>query len=225
MSNEGALAGSRASRIWARLVLGQLRAQPSRTDAVLWLAPPSAGPSAPEAWSGYGCLAHVLRGRAQKVVAGELGRSMATISSQLSRQLAVMGLGMTTLRVPLGLAMLAHAAHSELVELIDATNDGDCWGIAVQISPSSLSQLTASELDVAYRYLDGGSHAEIAAARASKPRTVANQLGAVFHHFGATGRFDLLRAILEHGKELGERSKLWLRAAAEPPRVVDVVAA
>jgi DNA-binding NarL/FixJ family response regulator len=149
----------------------------------------------------------------QKVVAVERGRSQATISGHLKRQLKRMGVEQCTRRLPLALALLAHATDSELVEvtLTGSTEvAGACasWRLVAELSEVSLTDLSPGERDVTRRYLEGQTHAQIACARASKPRTVANQLASVFQRYGATGRFDLLRAILERGRCLGARSTL-----------------
>lgn len=59
-------------------------------------------------------------------------------------------------------------------------------------TPAS-SKLTAAEREVVRRVLDGRRTSEIAAARRTSPRTVANQLQSVFRKLGIASRAELAR--------------------------------
>jgi len=179
---------------------GTVRLQPSRHSASQRLAAPS-------------YVEGVLLGRPQKVLALESARSQAAISSLLQRQMKTMGLAGTVLRLPLALAMLAHAATSDLLNVTllerDATS-AEVFLFRGIVSEAALGGLTAAEQDVTLRYLQGQSCVAIAEARCSRPRTVANQLAGVFHRFGTAGRFDLLRVVLQHAQRSGTPCSLEL---------------
>ncbi len=57
--------------------------------------------------------------------------------------------------------------------------------------PHALAELTASERQVALAILAGHSNAEIARMRGSAPRTVANQIAAMFKKLGVRSRSEL----------------------------------
>ena len=213
--NQGGTGHASIERVWSDVLCGRLRVFAPPTAHEVSLLPEPARAKPLRAPRESDCLTSILRGQMQKVVAVERGRSQATISGLLKRQLKRMGVEQSTRRLPLALALLAHATDSELVEIAvsgssEAEGDGASWRLIAELSEVSLTDLTPSERDVTRRYLEGQTHAQIASERASRPRTVANQLSVVFQRYGATGRFDLLRAILERGRCLGARSTLHL---------------
>ncbi|MBK8998546.1 MAG: hypothetical protein IPM35_22730 [Myxococcales bacterium] len=74
---------------------------------------------------------------------------------------------------------------------------------------SALPTLTAAEHDVLRLVLAGASNAQVARARGSSPRTVANQLASIFRKAGVFSRSTLaLRcAAVELGDELPEEAR------------------
>ena len=56
--------------------------------------------------------------------------------------------------------------------------------------------LTASEREVTELLMSGATNAEIAEARGSKTRTVANQVAAIFRKLGVNSRAELLATLL-----------------------------
>ena len=66
--------------------------------------------------------------------------------------------------------------------------DDGSWIIRVAIPGSHLaSRLSPGEWEVARGAIEGKSHAEIAVARGTSRRTVANQLASVFDKTGTSG--------------------------------------
>lgn len=59
-------------------------------------------------------------------------------------------------------------------------------------TPAGSSQLTAAEKDIALAVARGWSNAEIAAARHSSTRTVANQLAGILKKLGVSSRVELV---------------------------------
>jgi DNA-binding NarL/FixJ family response regulator len=63
------------------------------------------------------------------------------------------------------------------------------WESAELLPP----ELTAAERDVLARVVRGASNRDIARARKSSERTIANQVASLLRKTGATSRFDLIR--------------------------------
>lgn len=60
----------------------------------------------------------------------------------------------------------------------------------------ALATLTKAEIDVLRRLLEGRSSAEIAEARGTSERTVANQLANIYRKFGVRGRTELITQVI-----------------------------
>lgn len=144
----------------------------------------------------------VIRGKQQKVVALELDRSASTVAGQLRRVVDSMGLSCNFTRLPLAIPLLAHAARfPELVETYveceRSSGDPASFFLRLRLCEQRLLRLSKSEAEVAHQLLRGLSHAEIADRRATSRRTVANQIASVYAKTGASGRYDLLRMMVE----------------------------
>jgi DNA-binding CsgD family transcriptional regulator len=71
-------------------------------------------------------------------------------------------------------------------------DDGEAWALFDwPVVPPSLPGLSAAEASVAALALEGRSNAEIARARGSAERTVANQLAAAYRKLGIGSRLEL----------------------------------
>jgi len=65
----------------------------------------------------------------------------------------------------------------------------------VELCPGSLAELTFAEREVTLLVVDGLTNAEIGVQRNSSPRTVANQIAAVFRKLDVHGRLELIRRL------------------------------
>jgi DNA-binding CsgD family transcriptional regulator len=77
------------------------------------------------------------------------------------------------------------------------TSDGDLAVLSFALSgPGSTEStaLTPSESHVVELLLEGRTNAEIAAIRATTPRTVANQVASLFRKLGVRSRLELVTA-------------------------------
>jgi DNA-binding CsgD family transcriptional regulator len=64
--------------------------------------------------------------------------------------------------------------------------------LSIPIGPPALpASLTSSEREVCAMLMAGRSNPEIAAARGTAPRTVANQVASIFRKLGVTSRAEL----------------------------------
>lgn len=147
-------------------------------------------------------LEHWLRSGSQKFVALEFGISVSSVSTSLKRSLALLGVHCAPNRVPAVLVMVAHAGvernGAELIEVANSVGGFSAgWVAAVSLFLASLPPMSPAERDVVRRLLKGETYLEIAAARSTSVRTVANQVARIFRKQGVSGRLDLVIAIVK----------------------------
>lgn len=73
--------------------------------------------------------------------------------------------------------------------------------------PALPATLSAAEREVALALLEGKSNSEIAAARSTSVRTVANQVGAMFRKLGVHSRPEFMVKIGTEPVEKGRRRR------------------
>jgi DNA-binding NarL/FixJ family response regulator len=135
-------------------------------------------------------LERVLGGDAQKVLAYELRRAPATIAGYCSQGLKAIAYEHNCARAPILLVMAATAARGASVPpaKLERVLDDGSWLVSVAMPGNNLAQhLSPGEWEVARAAIEGKSHAEIASARGTSPRTIANQLASVFGKTGIYG--------------------------------------
>lgn len=88
---------------------------------------------------------------------------------------------------------LAELAPSPSGLAVDVIDDGEFAVLSWPIEGLAVDRLSRAEREVLAQVLRGASNAEIARARGSAVRTVANQVAAVLHKLGVASRFDLIR--------------------------------
>ncbi len=142
-------------------------------------------PAAPLTEQERRVVALVARCASHAEIGFDLGIGVTTVSTHLCAGLRKLGLHRVDLPV------LAAASPDE---------PRAARGGARVSSPSSrvahLEELTAAERDVVRLVLLGATNAEIAAARASSIRTVANQLASILRKLGAPSRLGVVREVL-----------------------------
>ncbi len=208
--------------LWQDLLRGALRVVPGAAEGgfELLLAPHEPPTWTPQRTRRESCCQAVLRGEAQKAVAADFGVAPATLSGLLKTVLLGMGLDERFTRIPIAIPLLLHAAESaqvlSLCEVDDDRPGERRWRVSLSLPGELLEEaLSEGERDVVQRYLTGQSYAEIAAARRSSPRTVANQLGLSFKKLRVSGRFSLIRSLVERGAARGTPITLTLRTSPE----------
>lgn len=165
-----------------------------------------------------------VRGKLQKVVAYEHGSSASTVAGKLRQVLTHVGLDCNFSRLPLAAVLLAHAAlHPGVVECSWEERGGAPGGATLlrvmlrRCDDELRPHLSKSELAVARYLLEGDSHETIAQRRATSVRTIANQISSIYRKTGASGRFELVRALVESpdqlGKPLGDGARYWRKQA------------
>lgn len=159
--------------------------------------------------SGVTILQRVFRGESQKVIASELGLSVATVSCHSMRALRAVATQHHVSRAPIVLVMAALAAGGlelEAARLEEVRADGR-WLLSVVVPGQSLrARLSASEWQVARLAIEGETHADMARARGTSERTIANQLAAVFDKLGAFGRSELRAMAVRSARALPGRA-------------------
>jgi DNA-binding NarL/FixJ family response regulator len=189
--------------LWAGLRQGKLFVASSRyEDGLCWATIEVGQRAVVPSTTAMNALERVLAGEQQKVVAADLGRAIATIAGYCAQALRTIAYERTSARAPMLLLMAVAAdrgAHVPKARLQRVLDDGS-WLISVAIPGHELaSRLSPSEWEVARAAIEGKTHAEIALARGTSPRTVANQLASVFGKTGTYGCFALrARAAVEH---------------------------
>jgi len=138
-------------------------------------------------------LERVLAGESQKEVAQEFGVTVATVAGHCSDALGLLTYERRSSRVPIFVVMAAMAGkglplpRARLEERSAST-------IVVSIEMPGLrfaTLLSPVEWTVARFALEGQTHAQIARARGTSRRTVANQLASVFVKLRTSGRASL----------------------------------
>jgi DNA-binding NarL/FixJ family response regulator len=143
-------------------------------------------------------LGYVIGGTSNKVASFALGQSETAYSRTMKRAMSKLGVA-------------SRASLIELASRLGAPGGGapddvdlhtlDLGGVQVPvISAPSIScpeNFTDAERDLAAMIAEPMSNAEIAEARRTSPRTVANQLAAMYRKCGVSTREELIVALLE----------------------------
>jgi len=143
---------------------------------------------------GVQILERIFHGESQKALANELGLATATVACHSMRALKLLSRQHRVSRAPIVLIMAALAARGlplRAARFEELCRDGR-WVISVEVPGRSFrARLSRSEWEVARLAIEGQAHVEIARARGTSMRTIANQLAAVFEKLGTFGRAEL----------------------------------
>jgi len=140
----------------------------------------------------------------QKAVAFDSGHSVSTVSTLCGRALKYVNIGTTYSKIPIAVVVFIYAAH-ELTKLrvarcsplLDAGEE--LLVVGFPRPDAVLAELVSpAEAEVARLCLEGYSHRQIATERETSPRTVANQLAAVYAKTSVSGRVELLTKLTQH---------------------------
>jgi DNA-binding NarL/FixJ family response regulator len=142
----------------------------------------------------------LLAGRSQKQIAYDVGVSFTTVNTHVQAALRKLGLGRSEHAIVVAAALSGKAGGRLWLSppALASTFAGEEreWTLRVELSRSALHALTDAEREVALLVVDGSTNAEIGSARGSSPRTVANQVAAVFRKLEAHGRLELVRRLI-----------------------------
>jgi len=184
--------------------------------------------------AGMAMIEQVLLGNSSKAVAIDRQVSDSTVAWAIRKRLRLMGLTCKLRAVPLILAMAARAARAKppgtlLGRIAQLTDEPASSSWVVSISQPDCrfpSLLSEAENSVLLHVLEGKSYVQIAAARETSMRTVANQLASVFRKLGVSGYGQTLDLLLSrafdsgsgdtHSRGAGARTRL--RVAGSRPQ-------
>lgn len=203
-----------ARAIWHSLVQGDVEVLDAFHTVARWflvLTPTAAAKAEGLPAQFRSLLGPLLLGQRQKVTALENGVAPSTVSLRIHRGLEQIGVCQPTRRAPAFLALLAHAGAGLEVpvprgsEFVHASRV--CHSISVERPELHLAKkLPQAEYAVLCGLVEGRSYAEIATARRTSMRTVANQVASVFHRLGVSGRNELISFLVTHSVFPKERS-------------------
>ena len=147
----------------------------------------------------------VLLGTPPKVVAIEGQRSLSSVTGAMQECLRSMGLSARSSQVPMLLTIAADAWHrperaAVPGRLSELQFEGESY-VVVSVARPDLRfpvSLSMAETEVLRRLLAGDTYAQISGARATSPRTVANQLATAFKKLGVSGRRATIERLIRH---------------------------
>jgi DNA-binding NarL/FixJ family response regulator len=154
-------------------------------------------------------LERVLLGTPPKVVALESQRSLSSITAAIQDCLRSMGLPTKASQISVLLTMAVRAHYRpesapQLGRLSKLHVDGETYFVVSVLRPDLQFPvpLSLAEAEVVRSLIAGQSHAQISGARATSPRTVANQLATAFRKLGVSGRRATIERLILHSAQL-----------------------
>lgn len=135
-------------------------------------------------------LRYLALGASNKDIAFALGLPAGTVTSSVTKLLRKLGV-----RRRVALAALAHPARMERLDLTLGEDEVGVLRVDARALGVAARTLSPSELEVASYVARDWSNERIAAERQVSPRTVANQLRAVYEKLGITSRSQLVHAM------------------------------
>jgi DNA-binding NarL/FixJ family response regulator len=144
-------------------------------------------------------------GHGQKCVAIDSGIAVSTVANLCKDTLEYLNVTVPYARLPVALVAFVYACRGRARlpvarrSLVSAQDD-ELVVASLERPDCELSELMPpAEYSVARLCVEGYTHAEIALLRGTSPRTVANQLCAVFQKLRVSGRLEFLaRLVVDH---------------------------
>jgi DNA-binding NarL/FixJ family response regulator len=151
-------------------------------------------------------LRRAVSGQMQKNIAYDLDLANSTVASVVARCLRSMGFSCTGLRVPMLLAMAAHADAVASEEAVRSNVFGPCQSLYRVVSAERpdldvAPALSRKERQVVRAALEGLTAVEIATLQQKSVHTVTNQLASSFHKLGVGSRGSLLWHMVSRREE------------------------
>lgn len=154
-------------------------------------------------------LERILLGTPPKVVALDCHRSLSSITAAVQDCLRSLGLSTRASQITVLLTMAVRAHHRplsrpQLGRLSKLHLDDRAYSVVSVLRPDLQFPvpLSDAEAEVVRSLVAGHSHAQISGARATSPRTVANQLATAFRKLGVSGRRATIERLISHSAQL-----------------------
>jgi DNA-binding CsgD family transcriptional regulator len=156
-------------------------------------------------------LEHALLQESQKRAAYACGVSGSTLSMAASQALRRMGVSTSPAKAPPFVALLAHAATSQLQIWGRESNldvgESELKVFSIPRPERSLAgRMSTAEHQVLCRIVEGWTYVQVAIERRTSPRTVANQMANAFQRLKISGRGQLIHVLLELASRPGPSS-------------------
>jgi DNA-binding CsgD family transcriptional regulator len=152
-------------------------------------------------------LERALLGESQKLIALDLKRAVSTIATLVGRAMLDLGFSCRVSQAPVALVMVVHAAHNPDIRrqaALRCLEAGSTPRFIVTLprpERTFRAGLNPAERDIVRLRVEGMSYEEMARSRKTSPRTIANQVGAVYRKLGVSGRLALLSSIVKSADE------------------------
>jgi DNA-binding CsgD family transcriptional regulator len=158
----------------------------------------------PASDAGLAMIEQILVGQSSKAVAIDRRVSDSTVALAIKKRLQLMGLTCKVRGIPLILAMAARAACGRLgapllgrIAPLGRSSSPAGWVVSVAHPDFWFPKhLSSAERAVLTHALEGKTYVQIATARATSLRTVANQLASIFRKLGVSGYAQTLDLVL-----------------------------
>lgn len=134
-------------------------------------------------------LKYLALGATNKEIAFALGLPAGTVSSSVTKVLKKLGV-----KRRVDVAVLADPSRMDRLDLAVADEEVGILAVDARPGRAAASVLSISELEITSYVARGWSNERIAAERQVSPRTIANQLRAIYAKLGITSRSQLVRA-------------------------------
>jgi DNA-binding CsgD family transcriptional regulator len=203
------------SALWDDLVAGTCKIEswshePDTWSMVVTRAPAVIGsPPVPLRPRDQEILEHALLCGVRKLVAVEVGLSCSSIAVIMQSCFQFMGLSCLPSRIPGLVVAAAHARHRQTSPQRGAHSQRDRLYLRQSIrvlrpDVALAAWLAPAEHAVIALLIEGQTYAEIAQARHTSIRTVANQVASGFRRLGVSGRAELLCLLARWGLDTPE---------------------
>jgi DNA-binding CsgD family transcriptional regulator len=204
------------SALWDELVAGTCKIdswshEPDTWSMVVSRAPAVVGnPPVPLRHRDQEILEHTLLCGIRKIVAVEVGLSCSSIAVIMQSCFQFMGLSCLPSRIPGLVVAAAHARHRHTTQFrsqMRGSRDRMFTHQSIRVprpDRALASWLAPAEHAVIALLIEGQSYAEIAQARNTSIRTVANQVASGFRRLGVSGRAELLCLLARWGLDAPE---------------------
>jgi len=206
-SDEAQSAVFQLAELWLRIRAGEWRLRDAFSHAGRWYALVEATPFRTESerrrGSGLSMLEEVLLGQTSKCVAIDRNLSPSAVAYAMRTVLDSIGLGCRLRGVPQILMLSARLSRHPKLEAAPAriarlSTCHETWVISTRCPKLDLlDPLSRAERAVMLQLLDGCDYRQIARARKTSLRTVANQVTMSFRKLGVSGRAELVDRLLQ----------------------------